>query len=187
MTDYFALLQQPRRPWLDLDKLKEEQHRQTMVAHPDVKPVDADAPHFASLNEAYRVLADPRLRLQHLLVLEGAPATTEKIPGELTDAFLETGTVIQEIDRLLGKLSASALGKALLRPEILEKQQRAAELLEKLRHMSGQAMDQLKMCDREWAAQRKDLPALAALSSRLAYLGRWIAQVEERIFQLSVV
>jgi len=186
MTDYFALLQQPRKPWLDPEKLKDEYHRRTKADHPDRYPAANPASDFASVNEAFRVLADPKLRLQHLLVLEGAPVTTEKIPAELTDAFLETGAVIQEIDRLLAKLSTNALGRALLRPEILEKQQRAAELLEKLREMSGQAMEQLKMCDLEWAAHRKDLPALAALSSRLAYLGRWIAQMEERIFQLSI-
>jgi curved DNA-binding protein CbpA len=67
MIDYFALLDEPRAPWLEADKLKETYHRKTLQTHPDVharSPGAASADTtFASLNEAYQILQDPRRRL----------------------------------------------------------------------------------------------------------------------------
>ena len=40
MTDYFALLEQPRAPWLDPRGLKEAYHRQTLQTHPDTAAPD---------------------------------------------------------------------------------------------------------------------------------------------------
>jgi curved DNA-binding protein CbpA len=61
MTDYFALLGEARRAWLDPEKLKEKYFALNRATAAD-----------AELNEAYRVLSDPKLRLHHLLTLEGA-------------------------------------------------------------------------------------------------------------------
>ena len=81
MIDYFALLDQPRAPWLDLDELKNTYYQKTLQAHPDAQTTraraDATDATFASLNEAYQVLQDPKRRLHHLLSLEGAaPSST---------------------------------------------------------------------------------------------------------------
>ena len=54
MTDYFALLGQPRAPWLDPAALKEAYHRQTLQSHPDTATPGRESD-FAGLNEAYQV------------------------------------------------------------------------------------------------------------------------------------
>jgi hypothetical protein len=187
MIDYFALLQQPRKPWLDPEKLKEKYHQLTITEHPDRQSPHDSGLDFASVNEAYRVLSDPKLRLQHLLSLDGIAATTTgTVPQTLSDVFLETGILIQEIDRLLAKSTSTSLSKALLRSQVLEKQKLTTELLDKLQGMHKAAIEELQVLDRSWVSTQAIASKLSELSSRLAYLTRWIAQLEERKFQLSI-
>jgi curved DNA-binding protein CbpA len=187
MIDYFALLQQPRRPWLDPEKLKEQYHQLTKANHPDRPSASPDSD-FANVNEAYRVLSDPKLRLQHLLALENVPPNTATIPTALSDVFLETGTLIQELDRLLARsTSTNALSKALIKPEITDKQELVAALLQKLQAMHAEAVNELKVMDKEWDSIGSVAMQLAEKSSRFAYLTRWITQLEERKFQLSIL
>ena len=93
MTDYFALLDQPRSPWLDPDELRNTYHQKTLQAHPDTQASRGAAPvpdaSFTDLNEAYQVLQDPKRRLHHLLSLEGAaPSSTDQtVPKQLDDLF----------------------------------------------------------------------------------------------------
>ena len=191
MTDYFALLKQPRRPWLDPNELKEKYHELTKAAHPDRSASANPDSDFASVTEAYRVLLDPKLRLDHLFNLEGIPpAAHTNVPEQIADVFLEIGTLIQETDRLLAKsATTTALSKALLRSEILEKQKLTADLLEKLETMYANALKELKLLDQTWTSVNKagaGPSELSALSSRFAYLARWVAQLQERKFQLSI-
>ena len=67
MTDYFALLGEARRAWLDPEKLRQKYFALSRAAAAD-----------AELNEAFRVLSDPKLRLHHLLTLEGADLTASR-------------------------------------------------------------------------------------------------------------
>ena len=191
MIDHFALLQQPRRPWLDAEELKQKYHQLAAEAHPDRQSVDSKNPNadFARLNESYRVLLDPKLRLHHLLSSEGISLADEALPDELGNLFVQTGTFIHEIDRLLKETreANSALRKSLLQSEILEKQRRAKGLLDKLNTLYQGALQELQMLDRAWLNDRQGItPALRDLYRRLAYLARWIAQIEERQFQLSI-
>ena len=89
MTDYFALLEQPRMPWLDPAPLKEVFHRKTLEQHPDATAAGSED-RFAELNAAYQALQDPKRRLHHLLSLENrAPAANQMVPQELQELFLE--------------------------------------------------------------------------------------------------
>jgi curved DNA-binding protein CbpA len=190
MIDCFALLDQPRRPWLDLEQLKQQYYELIKATHPDRHSAAGSELDTANINQAYRTLLDPRLRLEHLLRLEGIPtASSTKVPEEIADVFLETGTLIQNTDRLLTGSTRTALSKALLRSEILEKQRIVDDLLEKLETMYAVALNELELLDSAWTATGSaaaDSSALSALSIRFAYLARWIAQLRERKFQLSV-
>ena len=132
MIDYFALLDQPRRPWLDPDELKNTYYRKTLLAHPDAQTTRPRAAGtdttFTSLNEAYQVLQDPRRRLHHLLSLEGAApsSTDETIPQHLHDLFPAVGALTQRANPLLEKIrtTSNRLSRSLLKPQILEVQRR---------------------------------------------------------------
>jgi len=189
MTDYFAALQQPRRGWLDPEELKQKYQELTLAAHPDRGPTGPSLD-FAEINEAYRVLSDPKQRLQHLLNLEGHdPSAKQTIPQELVEVFGEIGTVVQEADGLLAKIRSAntALAKSLLRSDILNAQQRASELSDQLQNLYTSALDELKRLDALWDERPRELiQDFTKLYHRFAYLGRWMDQVRERQFQLSI-
>ena len=102
MTDYFAVLDQPRAPWLDPAALKEIYHRKTLQGHPDTAAQHQPAD-FAQVNEAYQVLQDPKRRLHHLLSLENCapPAGHQTVPQQLQDLFLLIGALTQRANALL--------------------------------------------------------------------------------------
>ena len=189
MIDYFALLQQPRRPWLDPEQLKQKHQQLTLAAHPDRQGSNRPALNFAAINEAYRVLSDPKLRLQHLLSLEDRTSVaTQPIPPELTELFTETAALIQETNRLLEKLNntTSTLSKSLLRSDVLKAQKRTSELVEQLQDLYENAVLDLQKLDAVWNERPQEIAKdLANLYDRLAYLGRWIDQLHEQQFQLS--
>ena len=147
MIDYFALLDQPRAPWLDPEKLKQVYHQKTLRAHPDTAAPGESENSFAQLNEAYQVLQDPKRRLHHLLELEGRPpsSTDQTVPRELHDLFPAIGALTQRASGLLEKITtaSNALSRSLLKPQILEVQKETKELREKIQGLSDSSLDQL--------------------------------------------
>jgi curved DNA-binding protein CbpA len=183
MTDYFALLDQPRLPWLEPEALKDVFRRKTLEHHPDTSaPPSSNA--FAELNEAHQVLQDPKRRLQHLLELQGSPPprTAESVPSELQELFLRIGEWNQRTKLLLERIrgQSSALERSLLKSRLLEVQQAIENLRRELRDLTKTANRELKKIDPARVDQ------LSGLHSRFAYLGRWTEQLDELAFQLSL-
>ena len=194
MIDYFALLDQPRAPWLDPASLKERFHKKTLQAHPDTQTGlraanDIDST-FATLNEAYQVLQDPKRRLQHLLALEGsAPSSTgQTVPRQLQDLFPEVGSLTQQAHVLLEKIAATsnALGASLLKSQILKLQKETKAAREKLEKLNEESLAELQALNKVWSENPGEhLERLADLYYTLAYLTRWTVQLEEVQFQFS--
>jgi curved DNA-binding protein CbpA len=195
MIDYFALLDQPRAPWLDPDKLKDTYHHKTLQAHPDTQTsrpgASATDPAFASLNEAYRVLQDPKRRLHHLLSLEGAaPSSADQtLPKQLHDLFPKVGALIQRANLLLEKFRATsnALSRSLLKPQMLEVQNDTKEVREKIQMLCDASLAELRQINTAWAKNpAEQIEGLSNLYFALAYLTRWSGQLDEISFQLSL-
>jgi len=185
MTDYFALLGQPRLPWLDRAALKEVYHTKTLQTHPDS---GAEAG-FTDLNEAYQVLQDPKRRLQHLLELHQVlhPAPNQTVPADLQELFLQIGALNQRTQPLLEKIrgASNELSRSLLKGELISVQKEVAGLREKVGSMSAGAEKQLKEINSTWPADpARQIGALQDLHLRFAYLGRWSEQLDELAFQL---
>jgi curved DNA-binding protein CbpA len=181
MTDYFALLEQPRVPWLEPEALKEVFHRKTLAQHPDSTKRAGGG--FAELNEAYQVLQDPKRRLHHLLSLEKrAPSTNQAVPQELQEVFLQIGALNQRTTQLLAKMRAASnpLSKSLLKAEVVAAQKDVGELRDKVRELNDAAEQRLRR------THAGDIDELLLLYQRFAYLGRWSAQLDELAFQLSL-
>ena len=189
MTDYFAVLHQPRRPWLDPDELKQKYQELTLANHPDRTRSTGPGPDFAAITEGYRVLSDDRLRIQHLLKIEGQTIESgQTVPGEFIDLFTEIGDFVRTTDDLLERSAKTqnALGKSLLRAEILGGQKRGEEILSKLTRLHDEALHELRSLNDLWTNdQGRALAKLSELHQRLAYLTRWIEQVRERQFRLA--
>ena len=189
MTDHFAVLGQPRRPWLDVDQLKQKFQELTLALHPDRQKQQQDALEFSVVTEAYRVLSNPRTRLQHLLVLEDDNlSVSTNVPNELGDIFMEAATLVQQIDshRQKRDQSSSALGKSLLQAETAQLQGRADQMLGRLENQYHATLDDLRRIDEAWTRDSPTmLSDLHVLADRFGFLDRWLSQLRERQFQLS--
>ena len=69
MTEYFALLEEPRRPWIEPDPLKAKFLALSAKTHPDrvhtasEAEKEAASARYAELNAAWQCLGDTRQRL----------------------------------------------------------------------------------------------------------------------------
>ena len=196
MTDYFVVLDQPRRPWVEPQQLKQKYHELARSEHPDLdgnsSSRGAEAPPtLAAVNEAYRVLSSPRLRLQHLLALEDRPAgegEKNNVAGGMGDLFMEAAGLVRDADALIVKRNGvtSALAKSLFQRETGSLGDRAHRLLEKLEGCYHVAVDDLRRADERWTTDRAQaVTELRPLIQRFAYLDRWIEQLREKQFQLA--
>jgi hypothetical protein len=179
MTDYFALLGEARRPWLDPEKLKEKYFARTRAA-----PADAE------LNEAFRVLNEPKLRLHHLLILQGAELTAGRpVPPSVAELFWRAGTLLREVERWLLKHAeaGSALSRALLSSEKTKLEVQLDKLEKQLSALYEIELAQLRELD-----VLADMPSpneLLKLIERydsISYLTRLQEQTKEKRFRLSL-
>ncbi len=190
MTDFFALLDQPRQPWLDPGELKQKYHQLTRAAHPDVRSSEPRI-EFERINQAYRVLLDPKQRIHHLLALEGSTPTTAEhaVPAGVEELFLKTGKLAQDSKRALEELGSAtgSLSKSLLQSNLLNLCSRTRELLAQLSHVHEKCLVELQKLNELWKENRPQaVTRLQLLYDQIAYLTRWRAQLEEIQFQLSL-
>jgi hypothetical protein len=172
MSDYFALLGEARRPWIDPEKLKEK-----YFALARERPADAE------LNEAYRVLSDPKLRLRHLLTLNGVDLRERReIPVGLAELFWNTGNLLREAERWLLKNSGatSAVARALLSGERARLLHRLEEHDANLDAAHDAALNRL----RAWNHSPNESAELIELYDSIAYLRRLREQVKEKRLRL---
>jgi len=202
VTDCFVLLNEPRRPWLDPDSLKQKFLALSSSVHPDrihnpSEPEKVEATHrYTELNAAYHCLLEPKQRLLHLLQLElgTKPKDIQQIPTALADLFAEVATVCKNTDNFLAE--KSKVTSPLLQVQFFE---RAQEWVERLRAFQAKLIqlhdgltNELKSLDASWMAKSQAgertvlLNQLEELYRLFSYLNRWSNQIQERIVQLSL-
>jgi len=203
MTDHFAALAQPRRPWLDPDTLKEKFHELSAAVHPDrlhneeASVRQQASERYAGLNVAYQCLRNPKTRLEHLCQLESGakPGDLRTIPDDVVQFFGEVGALLRETNGLVAE--KASVTSAILKVGLLEKAMPYLERIAKLQaaiqaRLQG-VMEELRMLDQHWEECRQD-PArrAAALGSAVrlyhlfGFFERWAGQLQERNFQLTV-
>jgi len=203
--DYFALLGQPRQPWLDADALKAVFLQQSARLHPDrVLASDtaeqaAATERFAKLNAAYNCLREPKDRLLHLLELESgaSPANVQNVPADTVDLLMETGEACRQIDPFLAARSraSSPLAKAQMFEKALEWTTRLQAFQEQIQLRRDQLLAELRAMNDAWnAAPPAPSPARAGalplrrleeLARTFSYMARCVGQIQERLAQLS--
>jgi DnaJ-domain-containing protein 1 len=203
--DNFALLGQPRLPWLDPAVLKSVFLELSARLHPD--RVQAAGPQeqaaatrrFAELNAAYNCLREPKDRLLHLLGLElGAPpASVGTVPGDTMDLFMESGQLCRQTDQFLASRAKaeSPLLRAQLFAQGLDWTVRLQGLQKRIRLRSDQLLAELQAMNAAWTAAppvpspaRQGALPLARLEEIcriLSHLARCGGQIQERLAQLS--
>ncbi len=193
MTDYFALLGEPRRPWLDEEQLKSKFFGLSASVHPDhahsLAETEKKATHerYTELNAAYNCLREPKERLRHLIELSRGtkPAHVQQVPGALVEIFFEIGKACSQADEFLKR--KASITSPLLLVNLFEEGQALSERLMKLRRDLASRQEQLaaelKQLNRDW---EQNLDRLEVIQQTLSYLHRWSAQLQERIVQLAL-
>lgn len=199
MTDYFALLDEPRRPWLDAEALKEKFLALSATVHPDRVHNLGEAERAAAqerytgLNAAYNCLREPKERLRHLLELElGAlPKDIQRIPSELMDLSLQVGKACRDADAFLAE--KAKVTSPLLQVSFFERGQEFVEALQgiqrRVNSLNERLSEELKRVDAEWElhpeARKSLLPRVEELHRLFSYFARWNGQIQERVVRLS--
>lgn len=187
MTDLFALLEEPPRPWLDPEALKAKYLQLTARHHPDVPGASAD---FAEINRAYQTLADPAARLRHLLDLESPAALsrTQPVPEDIAAFFAPVAESSHAVDTFLKKHAAAAspLAKALLSTEQCQVQERLEQIIAALQQKQDSLLSRVREADTLWLADRPAaLLLLPVLWQSLGYTAKWLATLRESLFRLA--
>ena len=201
MPDFFALLDEPRRPWLDADSLKQKFLARSSEVHPDrVHGANESEKRkanqrYTDLNGAYVCLREPRDRLRHLLELElgRKPEDLQEMPAELASLFMEIAAVCREADGFLANQSniTSPLLRAQSFPEVQHWIERLTGLKATLAGHHETMLSGLRKLDAAWCERASDAPArstllpeLERICRRIGFLSRWNGQVQERLVRL---
>ena len=198
MTDFFSLLNEPRRPWLDSDALKEKFLALSASVHPDrvhhLSAVEREQAHqrYTDLNTGFNCLREPRLRLKHLLELElgKKPSDLTQVPEDLMTVFFEIGRTMREVDAFLTEKSGAT--SPLLKVQLFERNMEMTDILNNLKQQLSSRrdalMDRLRELDLSWSqpAAPNVLARLENVYRLISYHDRWIAQVSERLSLLAL-
>jgi hypothetical protein len=202
MIDNFALLDEPRRPWIHPERLRLKFLALSAAAHPDrvhnapdVERRAADC-RFSELNVAYNCLREPKDRVRHLLELEHGtkPAELERIPEGMMNAFFDVGRLCKDVDAFLRE--KAVVISPLLQVKVFERAQEWSEKLnssrKELNARRDELLSELHGMNSAWesvseGSPRSELPLerLEQVYRLLGYFGRWSEQLQERIVQLS--
>lgn len=204
MTDYFALLHEPRRPWLDPEVLKARFLALSAPVHPDRVHGEGETrrqaanERFTALNSAFTCLSRPPDRLAHLIELERGmrSADIQEVPPDTMELFLEVSRVCRETDALLSE--KACIDSPVLLVGIFERGlERGAEvqaLLARLDVRLDALLTELRTMNPVWEvappaatlARQASLPLarLEQMQRLFSYFGRWTGQLRERATRL---
>jgi molecular chaperone HscB len=191
-ADYFALLEMPRKLWINMQELEQKFLQLSWRLHPD-KYVNAteterelSLKHSSELNDAYRILRDPIARVEYLLGLEGERKEGEKkqqAPPELLEEVFELNESLDELRE--ARATGGDIRSLKSRLEAAEK-----NFQEKL----GQVDARLQSVAREWdaavdsaadGATRKQLMAkMNDLLNRRSYIRNLVTNVAKELAEV---
>jgi curved DNA-binding protein CbpA len=205
LNDYFALLNEPRRPWLDPELVQARFLALSAPHHPDhvhtgtPEQKSAANDRFAALNAAWLCLRDPKQRLRHLLELERGEKieALEALPDSASaDVYFQIGRACREADRFLNESAQAA--SPLMRAERFQRRLDWTERLKAFQQtltVRREALESaLKNLNSQWEAapvgateRRQVLPLdqLEQIYRDLSYLLRWTGQIGERLLRLA--
>lgn len=202
MKDFFELLGQPRRPWLESHQVKEAFVAAAAIFHPDrvhdaPKEVQREAQtRYSELNEAQHCLSETRSRLRHLLELErGCKAPDlQDIPEDLLELFRTITQQVRETDQFLKERAQST--SPLLKVALFERAEVQREALHNLELTLRQRVTDvegfIRKLDENWIGNRSDpenrkrlqLGTLEELYRLLSFYSRWLHQTRTRMINL---
>ena len=202
MTDFFALLGQPRSPCLEPEAVKKAFVIAAAAVHPDrihdAPDAAREAAHerYTRLNEAEQCLARTRTRLRHLLELErgGKVRDLQEMPEALMQLFQEVGAGLRAADQHCRESAAAE--SPLLKVALFAKGEELREVLQATQKLLNERLraleEELQSVSERWAHAGTGSPSdregllqeLETLYRLISFHDRWLSQVQSRILQL---
>lgn len=183
MIDYFALLGVERRPAITEEILKGAYFRKSE----SLQSGPAESGDLFAVNAAFRTIANPATRIQHLLKLEFGDSGGGKIGADLGELFGSVVKVLQNADQELGSLSAqsSPILRALAYQRLDGLRQQLEQVEKELSHRESRLLTEIARLDQSWfensAHARRPL---AQIALDLTFVQKWLGQVRERLIRL---
>lgn len=206
MIDCFALLDEPRRPWLDAEALKQRFLTRAAALHPDrfhgASPAEKEEAlrRYTELNGAHARLRDTKDRLAHLLELElgRRPLNVQQVPAAAMELFFQVGQLCRETDQFLA--GRGQVTSPLLKAQSFERGLELADRISGLQRVLAEALQgieaRLQTLNTAWAAApaagsperagQLPLDQVESLYRESSFLARWRGQLQERFVQLSL-
>lgn len=204
-VDYFTLLGEVPRPFLEEDSLREKHHKISQQIHPDKFQTKSPeekllAEQWSSLlNKAFFTLKDPTERVPYLVSLhtgeDPKKARTENVSEWTVKLFQQVRTACAQADTYLGqrksasyRIVAASLAADRAAETQIENLRALKQLLETMR---ARIIHDLKRIDERWLStdleKRKNLiPLLSKVAGDLSRLAKFESLIEERLLQLKV-
>lgn len=196
MIDNFALLNEPRRPWIDPEPLKEKFISLSSEVHPDrlhnasATEKELATKRYSELNAAYNCLREPKDRLRHLLelTLNKKLEEIQQIPAGMMEEAFEVGSLCRKVDAFLSEKEKAT--SPMLKVQLFEQGQ---EWVDKLTELQGRiskrrdsVLEEIRQIDAIWDdGSNSALSRLDEIYRLLSYFNRWTGQIQERILSLS--
>lgn len=195
--DYFALLDEPRKPWIDTGLLKDKFMEMSARYHPDKFPQatpeerERISARYAELNAAYQCLSHTRDRLLHLIELETGkpPSDVQRIPPGTSDLFMQIGQTCAQAAAFLEKQpqTDSPILKAKRFVEQMEWTDKLTDFQNQLQEISNKLEEELKRMNTDMEnGAPLPLERLEEIYRSASYINRWTDQIREKIVQLAV-
>jgi molecular chaperone HscB len=188
-SDYFALLELPRKLWIEMSALEQKFLQLSWKLHPDnfvnasAEEREISLKRSSELNDAYRTLRDPVGRVEYLLAIEGARVegqNKQQAPPELLEEVFELNESLDGLRE--AKASGGDVTSLKHRLEAAEK-----NFEQKLQEVDGE----LQSAAREWdksldvksdEATRKQLMGkLNEVLNRRTYIRNLVTNVQKEL------
>jgi molecular chaperone HscB len=188
-TDYFAVFGLPRKLWIEMSALEKKFLQLSWKLHPDnfvnasEDERELSLKRCSEMNDAYRVLGDPLVRVEYLLEIEGERKEGEKkqqAPPELLEEVFELNESLDELRE--AKESGGNLAE-------LKTKLRAAE--NSFQHKLAEVDAQLQLVAKEWdaaldanadsTARKKLFARMNELLNRRSYIRNLVTSVTKEL------
>jgi hypothetical protein len=183
MIDYFALLGVERRPAITEEILKGAYFRKSEWLQSD----PSESGERFAVNAAFRIIANPATRIQHLLTLEFGEPGGGQIRADLGELFGSIVKVLQSADHQLGSLAAqsSPILRALEYQRLEGLRPQLEQVEKELSQRESGLLAELVRLDQRWLENTaRTRRPLAQMALDLTFVQKWLSQVRERIIRL---
>jgi hypothetical protein len=179
-TDYFALLELPRSPWVDPLLLKKNYHASASLRHPD--HAGGSQSRFLALAEAVSCLREVHTRLRHLVELEFPAHHGGAAFRPDADLFQGVASSLNDAKRLQSEFrrATTKLARSTMLPNLVK----AIHDLEKqLAGVKKKRAEQDELCRKAEADWIRFGPVFwSDEASRALFYSKWQRELEDALF-----